>query len=96
MLTVENLEKRFVSHFLDGKEILGFSQVSFQVAAGRALGLSGPSGYGKSSVLCCPKCARRAAWGRRRPSWLMWPGRSSWRRLAGSWRLSKPNRTGGG
>jgi alpha-D-ribose 1-methylphosphonate 5-triphosphate synthase subunit PhnL len=53
MLTVENLEKRFVSHFLDGKEILGFSQVSFRVPAGRALGLSGPSGYGKSSVLKC-------------------------------------------
>jgi alpha-D-ribose 1-methylphosphonate 5-triphosphate synthase subunit PhnL len=53
MLTVENLGKRFVSHFLDGKEILGFSQVSFRVPAGRALGLSGPSGYGKSSVLKC-------------------------------------------
>jgi alpha-D-ribose 1-methylphosphonate 5-triphosphate synthase subunit PhnL len=53
MLSVENLEKRFVSHFLDGKEILGFSRVSFRVPAGRALGLSGPSGYGKSSVLKC-------------------------------------------
>jgi alpha-D-ribose 1-methylphosphonate 5-triphosphate synthase subunit PhnL len=53
MLSVENLGKRFVSHFLDGKEILGFSQVSFRVPAGRALGLSGPSGFGKSSVLKC-------------------------------------------
>jgi alpha-D-ribose 1-methylphosphonate 5-triphosphate synthase subunit PhnL len=53
MLTVQNLEKRFVSHFLNGKEIIGFPRVSFRVQAGDALGLSGPSGYGKSSVLKC-------------------------------------------
>ena len=53
MLTVENLEKRFVSHFLNGKEIVGFPSVSFRVEGGRALGLSGPSGTGKSSVLKC-------------------------------------------
>lgn len=53
MLTVENLEKRFVSHFLNGKEIIGFPRVSFRVQAGQALGLSGPSGHGKSSVLKC-------------------------------------------
>ena len=53
MLTVENLEKRFVSHFLNGKEIVGFPPVSFRVEGGKALGLSGPSGTGKSSVLKC-------------------------------------------
>lgn len=53
MLTVENLEKRFVSHFLNGKEIGGFPPVSFRVESGNALGLSGPSGTGKSSVLKC-------------------------------------------
>jgi alpha-D-ribose 1-methylphosphonate 5-triphosphate synthase subunit PhnL len=53
MLTVQNLEKRFVSHFLNGKEIVGFPRVSFHVPAGQAIGLSGPSGYGKSSVLKC-------------------------------------------
>jgi alpha-D-ribose 1-methylphosphonate 5-triphosphate synthase subunit PhnL len=53
MLTVENLEKRFVSHVLDGKQIVGFSPISFTVANGTAMGLSGPSGYGKSSVLKC-------------------------------------------
>jgi alpha-D-ribose 1-methylphosphonate 5-triphosphate synthase subunit PhnL len=53
MLTVDNLEKRFVSHFLNGKEIVGFPSVSFRVECGRALGLSGPSGTGKSSVLKC-------------------------------------------
>jgi alpha-D-ribose 1-methylphosphonate 5-triphosphate synthase subunit PhnL len=53
MLTVAGLEKRFVSHTLNGKEIIGFRRVSFRVKAGAALGLSGPSGYGKSSVLKC-------------------------------------------
>lgn len=53
MLTVEKLEKRFVSHILDGKEIIGFPPISFKVAEGTALGLMGPSGHGKSSVLKC-------------------------------------------
>lgn len=53
MLSVDHLEKRFVSHILDGKEIIGFPSISFKVAAGKALGLSGPSGHGKSSVLKC-------------------------------------------
>jgi alpha-D-ribose 1-methylphosphonate 5-triphosphate synthase subunit PhnL len=53
MITVENLEKRFLSHVLNGKEITGFRPISFKVPAGKALGLSGPSGYGKSSVLKC-------------------------------------------
>ena len=52
MLTVDHLEKRFVSHIL-GKDILGFGRVSFRVSAGTALGLAGPSGTGKSSVLKC-------------------------------------------
>lgn len=53
MLRVEELTKKFTSHILDGKEIVGFNPVSFQVPAGRALGLAGGSGYGKSSVLKC-------------------------------------------
>lgn len=53
MLSVDHLEKRFVSHILDGKEIIGFPSISFNVATGKALGLSGPSGHGKSSVLKC-------------------------------------------
>lgn len=53
MLTVTNLEKRFISHVLKGKQIVGFRSVSFKVPAGMALGLSGPSGHGKSSVLKC-------------------------------------------
>jgi len=53
MLNVRNLEKRFVSHILDAKQIIGFPSVSFSAPHGKALGLSGPSGYGKSSVLKC-------------------------------------------
>ena len=63
MLTVENLEKRFVSHFLNGKEIVGFPSVTFRVERGRALGLSGPSGTGKSSVLKCIYRTYRASAG---------------------------------
>ncbi|RJR30900.1 MAG: ATP-binding cassette domain-containing protein [Desulfobacteraceae bacterium] len=53
MLNIIDLEKRFTSHVLDGKEIVGFRRISFRVEAGRALGLAGPSGHGKSSVLKC-------------------------------------------
>lgn len=53
MLNVIDLEKRFTSHVLDGKEIVGFNRISFRVEAGSALGLAGPSGQGKSSVLKC-------------------------------------------
>jgi alpha-D-ribose 1-methylphosphonate 5-triphosphate synthase subunit PhnL len=64
MLTVENLEKRFVSRILNDKEITGFSPVSFHVSAGTALGISGPSGYGKSSVLKCIYRTYQASAGR--------------------------------
>jgi alpha-D-ribose 1-methylphosphonate 5-triphosphate synthase subunit PhnL len=53
MLAVERLEKRFVSHARAGRELVGFAPLSFQVPAGSALGLTGPSGTGKSSVLKC-------------------------------------------
>lgn len=52
MLTIDRLEKRFRCHTLD-KDIVGFGRVSFEVAGGTALGLTGPSGTGKSSVLKC-------------------------------------------
>ncbi len=74
MLTVEKLEKKFVSHVLDGKEILGFSPVSFHVPQGKALGLSGPSGTGKSSVL---KCIYR--------TYAASAGRINYRSAAGEW-----------
>ncbi len=53
MLEVDNLSKTFRIHILGGKVIEGCSGVSFSVAEGGVLGLSGPSGTGKSTVLKC-------------------------------------------
>jgi alpha-D-ribose 1-methylphosphonate 5-triphosphate synthase subunit PhnL len=53
MLNVENLSKSFLVHILGGKRIMGFEGVTFEVMEGKSLGLSGPSGIGKSSVLKC-------------------------------------------
>lgn len=53
MLTVEHLTKTFLVHQLNGKKIHGFDDISFRVAQGRALGIAGPSGIGKSSLLKC-------------------------------------------
>ncbi|MBU2512779.1 ATP-binding cassette domain-containing protein [bacterium] len=53
VLSVENLSKTFTIHSLAGKQINGFRDVSFKVAEGESLALSGPSGTGKSSVLKC-------------------------------------------
>jgi len=53
MLTVENLNKQFTLHILNGKEIEACHNVSFRVPAGSFLGLAGPSGAGKSTVLKC-------------------------------------------
>jgi alpha-D-ribose 1-methylphosphonate 5-triphosphate synthase subunit PhnL len=63
MLSVNHLSKMFVAHILDGREITGFAPICFEVAAGRALGLSGPSGSGKSSVLKCIYRTYRASTG---------------------------------
>jgi len=53
MLHVNRLSKTFTIHNLGGKSIEGFRDVSFQLCQGEFLGLSGPSGSGKSSVLKC-------------------------------------------
>lgn len=53
MLEVSGLAKAFVVHALGARRIEGFAAVGFQVAAGEALVLDGPSGSGKSSVLKC-------------------------------------------
>lgn len=53
MLTVENLNKQFLLHILNGKEIDACHNISFRVPAGGFLGLAGPSGAGKSTVLKC-------------------------------------------
>ncbi len=53
MLSVEKLSKTFVVHILKEKRIEAFRNLSFHVRAGSFLGISGPSGSGKSSILKC-------------------------------------------
>jgi alpha-D-ribose 1-methylphosphonate 5-triphosphate synthase subunit PhnL len=53
MLEVSNLSKTFILHVLGGKRLGAFENVSFRVGGGEFLGISGPSGSGKSSVLKC-------------------------------------------
>ncbi len=53
MLKLEKLSKSFTVHTLGGKVIEGCGGVSFSAGPGELLGLAGPSGTGKSSVLKC-------------------------------------------
>ncbi len=52
-LEVINLSKVFHMHVLGGKEIVAFENISFTLPKGRFLGVSGKSGYGKSSLIKC-------------------------------------------
>ncbi|MDJ0783851.1 MAG: ATP-binding cassette domain-containing protein [Desulfosarcinaceae bacterium] len=52
-LEVNQLTKRFKLHILEGKEIVAFQDISFRIDRGRFLGISGKSGYGKSSLIKC-------------------------------------------
>jgi alpha-D-ribose 1-methylphosphonate 5-triphosphate synthase subunit PhnL len=53
ILTVQNLEKKFVLNAMGGKTITGCETVNFQVKSGEFLGISGPSGSGKSTIIKC-------------------------------------------
>jgi alpha-D-ribose 1-methylphosphonate 5-triphosphate synthase subunit PhnL len=53
MVQVEKLSKIFVIHIRGRKRLEAFQDISFQVEEGRCLGISGPSGSGKSSILKC-------------------------------------------
>jgi alpha-D-ribose 1-methylphosphonate 5-triphosphate synthase subunit PhnL len=53
VITVDNLSKTFTLHILGGKKIAACRDISFHVPPGGFLGLSGPSGVGKSTVLKC-------------------------------------------
>jgi alpha-D-ribose 1-methylphosphonate 5-triphosphate synthase subunit PhnL len=53
MIRVEALSKSFLMHVRGGARIEAFHDVSFQVAPGEFLGVGGPSGSGKSSLLKC-------------------------------------------
>ena len=50
---ITDLSKSFLLHILHGKEITGFSNVSFDVPQGAFVGVAGQSGSGKSSLLKC-------------------------------------------
>jgi alpha-D-ribose 1-methylphosphonate 5-triphosphate synthase subunit PhnL len=53
MLSVESLSKEFIIHIRKGLRIPSFAGVSFTVAPGSLLAVTGPSGIGKSSLLKC-------------------------------------------
>lgn len=53
ILSVCDLKKRFVMHLLNDKVIHGCSNISFDLYKGELLGITGPSGGGKSSILKC-------------------------------------------
>jgi len=53
ILECENLSKEFTMYIRDGKRVVGFPPVSFSVSEGGFLGVRGPSGIGKSSLLKC-------------------------------------------
>ena len=52
-LKVVNLSKIFEMHILGGKNIVAFQDVNFAIEGGKFLGISGESGYGKSSIIKC-------------------------------------------
>ena len=53
MISVDNLHKSFMLHSLGGKKIEACRDISFKVEKGSFLGLAGPSGVGKSTILKC-------------------------------------------
>lgn len=53
LLMIRGLEKRFVLHEVDGREIIGLRGVDLDVAEGDHVALAGTSGAGKSSLLKC-------------------------------------------
>lgn len=53
MLDVEDLRKTFVMHVLGGKRIAALEGVSFSLAEGEIMGLTGTSGSGKSTLMKC-------------------------------------------
>jgi alpha-D-ribose 1-methylphosphonate 5-triphosphate synthase subunit PhnL len=53
VIAVQDLAKTFHLHVRGGAQIDAFRDVSFRLSAGEFLGVSGPSGSGKSSLLKC-------------------------------------------
>lgn len=53
LLAVSDLQKDFVLHVLGGKRVVALRGLSFVVEAGAFVGILGPSGGGKSTLLKC-------------------------------------------
>lgn len=53
MLNVRNLSKEFLMYIRGNKRIISIKNASFSLKKGEFLGLSGPSGIGKSTLLKC-------------------------------------------
>ncbi len=53
LLTVTDLRKEFVLHVLGGKRVVALRGLSFAIERGAFVGVLGPSGGGKSSLLKC-------------------------------------------
>lgn len=53
ILEVDRLSKEFTMHLREGARVPGFSDISFTLEEGTFLGIRGPSGIGKSSLLKC-------------------------------------------
>ncbi len=53
LLLVDNLSKVFKLHLLGGREVVACRNISFGVNEGEALGIKGPSGAGKTTILKC-------------------------------------------
>jgi alpha-D-ribose 1-methylphosphonate 5-triphosphate synthase subunit PhnL len=53
ILNVENLDKQFQLHLVDGRIITPFANVSFKVPQGHLFMISGKSGAGKTTILKC-------------------------------------------
>jgi len=53
ILTIDGLTKRFEMHVIDGREVAGLEDVTFDVRDGEFLAVVGESGSGKSSLLKC-------------------------------------------
>lgn len=53
ILHIKHLEKRFVLHHLNGKEIIALHDINLRVLPGEIIGLIGKSGAGKSTLMKC-------------------------------------------